>query len=241
MRPSQIAMLSAAGVVVAVMLSTASWIALSAELEPEGAGNEQLTRTLALAGFTGVEVNGNWDVTIERGDTAAVELSYPSGFENRATAQVENGRLVIGGYTSGFKGGFWNRLDDGRNSRRWTVRVTMPSLDTLEVSGASSIAFSGFEGSKLAAHVSGAADVRGREGRYRDLDVSLSGAGSLDFRDVVATNAKVALSGVGSIRLRVDGGVLTGNASGAGSIEYSGTVSMEQINKSGFVSVRHRN
>lgn len=241
MRTSQIAMLSAIGAVAAAMLLTASWIALSAELDPEASSNELRTRSVALAGATGVEVHGNWDVTIERGDAATVELSYPAGLDNRATAEVSNGRLVIGANTSGFRGGFLYRLDEGRNSGRWTARVTMPSLDTLEVSGASSIAFSGFEGAKLATRVSGAADVRGRSGRYSDVDVALSGAGSVDLRDVVAVNANVSLSGVGSIRVHLDGGSLTGNASGAGSVEYSGTVSSEQINKSGVVGVRHVN
>src|SRR6185295_2500312 len=132
-------------------------------------------------------------------------------------------------------------FDDGRNSRRWTARVTMPSLESLDVSGAGAVTFSGFEGATLAVNVSGAADVRGHAGRYRDLDIALSGAASVDLRDVVATSATVALSGAGSIRVHLDGGTLTGNASGAGSIEYSGTVSAERVSKSGFVGVRHVN
>jgi hypothetical protein len=234
-------MLSAIGAVVAVMLASASWIALSAELEPEATTNEQRTISPALTGFTAVEVQGNWDVTIERADVATVELSYPAALQSRATARVENGRLVIGVNTNGFRGGFLSRLDDGRNARQFTARVTMPSLEALTVSGTGKVTFLGFEGTGLAVHVSGAADVRGRAAHYRDLDISLSGAGSLDLRDVVATNASVALSGVGSIRLQLDGGTLTGNASGAGSIEYSGTVAEERVNKSGIVSVRQVN
>lgn len=240
MRPSQIAMLAAIGVIVAILLATASWIALSATLAddvPEALWKEQRTRSVALDNFTGVEIHGQWEVTIERGDAWAVELSYPAALEKRASAQVEDKQLVIGNYTHGL----WTPFGDERDRTRMTARVTMPSLDTLGVSGAAKVTFSGFEGPRLSVAASGATNLRGQSGRYRDLDLALSGAGSIDLSGVVATNANVVLSGVGSVKLRLDGGTLRGNASGAGSIEYSGTVSEERIDKSGAVGIRHTN
>jgi hypothetical protein len=239
MRPSQIAMLAAIGLVMAVLLATAAWIALSAALGddvPEALWKEQRTRSVTLDGFTGVEVRGQWEVTIERGDTWAVELSYPAAAENRASAQIEDQRLLIGTFTTGF----WTHFGE-REGLKMTAHVTMPSLETLSVSGAAKVTFSGFEGPRLGVTASGATNLRGASSRYRDLDLVLSGAGSIDLSDVVGTNANVVLSGVGSVRLRLDGGVLKGTASGAGSIEYSGTVSEERIDKSGAVGIRHTN
>jgi hypothetical protein len=236
MRPSQISLLAAIGLAAAVLLGVAAWIALSATYSggvPAAAWQEQRTRSVALEGFTGVEVRGQWELMIERGDRWAVELSYPAAVDDRASAELEDQTLVIGAGMSGFRTGF------GRGPRM-TAHVTMPSLETLEISGAAHLEFSGFEGTKLTVRASGATDLEGRASRYRDLELSLSGAGMLDLRDVIATNANVNLSGVGSIELRLDGGVLSGNASGAGSIDYSGTVAEERISKSGAVSVRRR-
>jgi Putative auto-transporter adhesin, head GIN domain len=240
MRPSQIALLAAIGLVVAVLLATAAWIALSATFAdevPEALRKEQRTRSVALSGFTGLQVRGPWEVTVERGDAWAVELSYPAALEDRTLAQVENDQLVIDWHTRGFLA----RFDDGRDGLRMKARVTMPSLETLGVSGAASVTFSGFDGTTLAVMASGATNLRGLSSRYRDLELGLSGAGQLDLRDVVATNAHVNLSGVGSIKLRLDGGTLSGSASGAASIEYSGTVSEERIARSGAVGIRHTN
>lgn len=239
MRPSQIAMLAGIGMVVAALLATAAWVALSAALAddvPEALWKEQRSRSFELDGFTGVEVRGQWEVTIERGDSWAVELSYPAAAENRASARIDDQRLMIGLFTAGSLTRFGQRP-----GARMSARVTMPSLETLSVSGAAKVTFSGFEGPKLGVTASGATDLRGASSRYHDLDLVLSGAGSLDLSDVFATNADVVLSGVGSLKLQLDGGVLKGTASGAGSIEYAGTVSEERIGKSGAVAIRHTN
>jgi hypothetical protein len=236
MRPSQISLLAAIGLAAAVLVGLAAWIAFSATYAggiPEAAWKEQRTRSVALEGFTGVEVRGQWAVTIERGDAWTVELSYPAAVEDRASAELEGRMLVIGSRLNGFRTGF------GRGPRM-SARITMPSLETLEISGAAHLEFSGFEGTELNVRASGATDLTGRSSRYRDVQLTLSGAGKLDLRDVIATNANVNLSGVGSIQLQLDGGVLSGNASGAGSIDYSGTVSEERIVKSGAVTVKRR-
>ena len=76
-------------------------------------------------------------------------------------------------------------------------------------------------------------------GFTRTIDVTTSGAGDVDLEEVTVTNAEVSVSGAGSIALRMAGGRLTGELSGAADVRYSGTVSEESISRSGAADVRH--
>jgi hypothetical protein len=69
----------------------------------------------------------------------------------------------------------------------------------------------------------------------------MSGAGNIDFDDVLVTNADVQVSGAGNLRLNMAGGRLTGHMSGAGNLDYRGTVSEQSVSTSGVVNVRRRN
>jgi hypothetical protein len=119
--------------------------------------------------------------------------------------------------------------------------ITMPALESVHISGASMLAFSGFAGRALSVELSGAGQLRGNASRFDRLDLDMSGAAAIDLSDVVVTDAEVDISGAGSVKLQMAGGRLTGDLSGAASLEYSGTVSEERVDKSGFVNVRRRN
>jgi hypothetical protein len=88
--------------------------------------------------------------------------------------------------------------------------------------------------------VSGAVELRGTASRFETLTLDLSGAGSVDLGDVPVTDAAVDVSGAGNVTLRMAGGRLTGDMSGAANLGYFGTVSEETIEKSGFVNVSRR-
>ena len=75
--------------------------------------------------------------------------------------------------------------------------------------------------------------------RFDTLKLTISGAVAVDFGDVTFTDADVRASGASNVKLRMAGGKLTGNISGAGHITYSGTVSEQSISASGAVRVEH--
>ena len=66
----------------------------------------------------------------------------------------------------------------------------------------------------------------------------MSGAGNADLDEISVTNADVSVSGAANVRLRMAGGRLTGEMSGAGNLAYRGTVSEQSVDTSGFVNVR---
>ena len=233
MRNSQRVMAGLLGGIVVLMILVALWIAVTAPEPPELSG-QRTTRTYDLADFQGVEVSGQWQVTIERGDAWRVAVEAPvEVFED---VQV---RLSGDGEDVDLEAPWWFGDGDGENMLEATI--TMPALESLDISGTSRVRFSGFEGRTLSLDVSGAGDIRGAASRFDELTLDSSGAVNVDFGDVTVTDAEVDISGAGNVTLRMAGGRLTGDLSGAANLTYSGTVSEESIDQSGFVNVRRRN
>lgn len=232
MRNSHRAVILALGFVAAVMIAFGVWIRLVAEPVPELSG-ERTSRTYDLNGFDGVETNGQWRVTIERGDAWRVEVEMPVELADEIEVEVRSDRLSLG-FGQGWCPGCF------RDGLELQATITMPAMESLESSGASTIAFSGFDGSTLSLDVSGAGRLRGTASRFDRLELDMSGAAEIDLDDVPVMDADVDISGAGNVDLRMAGGRLSGDISGAANLEYSGTVSAETIDRSGMVNVRRR-
>lgn len=232
MRKSQTAVLSVLGLIVVLMVGIAAWVRLFAEPMPELSG-ERAARTFDYSGFDGVDVSGQWDVTLERGDTWRVAIDVPAELAGDVTVELDGNELSLR-----FERGWWPDGFSADNGLEATI--TMPTLASLDVSGASTVRLAGFEGAALAIDLSGAGDLRGTASRFDRLALDMSGAANVDFADVPVTDADVDVSGAGNVRLRMAGGRLTGEMSGAGNLEYYGTVSEERIERSGWVNVRRR-
>jgi hypothetical protein len=109
----------------------------------------------------------------------------------------------------------------------------MPELAAAEVSAAGSLEFTGFSGQRLELDLSAAGQLEGHSGRYDTVVLDVSAAGRVDLRDVPVVNADVDLSGAARVVLTMSGGVLTGSLSGAGTIEYYGTIREQRVDVSG--------
>lgn len=230
MRKSHIAMLSAVGVVVLGTVAFASVIrvALSEGAEVREVG-DRIDQRLELRGFDRIGIEGSWTVTVRQGAEWAVQVSYPEGVEDDFDVRVEDGRLVLEYARPGF---WWF----GRGADL-DAEIVMPQLSALDLAGAAELDLSGFEGDRLEIDVAGAADMRGRASRYSSLELSVSGAADVDFRDLVVTDARVNLAGASDVTLGMDGGVLSGQIAGAGSVEYFGEVREESVSISGLADV----
>ena len=232
MRASQRAVATVLGLAVALIVGAAAWLRLTAEPAPELSG-ERTSRTYDYSEFDGVAVQrGQWQVAIERGDAWGVTVELPVELIDDLQVEVEDGALSLG--TSGQ----WFR--DFGDGNGFEARITMPELRELDLTSASSVTFAGFDGAALAIDMAGAGQLRGASSRFDDLTLDLSGVGNVELDDVSVTNADVDISGAGNVKLRMAGGRLTGDVSGAGNLEYSGTVSEQSVQSSGFVNVRRR-
>ena len=99
MKRSVAAVVTAIGIVAALMLALALWVRVAAPSRdelPRNPSGERATRSYDFAGFTGIETSGQWQVTLVRGDAWAVEVSYPAELERFMAVRKDGDTLVLG-------------------------------------------------------------------------------------------------------------------------------------------------
>lgn len=238
MKRSLVALLSAIGVVAAVMLALALWIRFTAPPREElpTLSGQRTTRSYDIEGFTGIETSGQWQVTLVRGDAWTVELSYPLELERFIDVRKGGDALILG-YNA--DGAWWSDFGS-KDALGMSARIVMPALEKIELGGASRLELAGFEGAELEIDVSGAVAIESRDNRYDELDLALSGAGRADLGGVTATDAHIDVSGALNVTLRMAGGTLSGDVAGVSNVEYFGTIASQDIDTSGVASLEHR-
>lgn len=241
MRKSQIILLSAFAFV--VLLVTGGVIAtriIVAQIESSrysGAAaarpaGQQVSRHPDVSGFSKIDARGDWDLAVTRGDKWDVMLSYPDGMQKHLSAHVEGDRLVLQSEHIGF--GFFF----GGHQGKVKATIVMPELTAVDLSDSTTVNLAGFKGDDLEIRVSGSSNLRGRDSAYKKLNLVVSGAANVNFADVVTDDAHVVLSGVGNVVLNMNGGTLSGQISGVGSLRYHGKVASQNVAVSGVSSVQ---
>jgi hypothetical protein len=167
-----------------------------------------VTETRHVGAFTEVELAGASTVTIGVGGEQQVVVRADDNLVDEVTTEVRGGMLVVGS-----TGSFETVVP-------MTVRLTVPSLDAVGLSGSGSIAVDGHELDALAVVLSGSGTIRGA-GSVTTLDVDLSGAGNVELEQLHARDAAVDVSGTGSVVVHVTG-TLDADVSGTGSVVYTG-------------------
>jgi len=231
MRTSQRVVAATLGAIVVLLLVIAISTRVAAPTAPELSG-ERASRTYDYRNFDGLEISGEWQVTVERGDMWRVAVDAPAEILDDLRVEQEGDRLELQIDGESWFGGF------GRNNDGPEATITMPALESIQLSGASRVSFSGFDGDRLSIASSGASELRATASRFDTLTLELSGAGNADLDEISVTNAEVSVSGAANVTLNMAGGRLTGAMSGAGNLEYRGTVTEQSIDTSGFVNIR---
>ena len=192
------------------------------------------TETRDVSGFDAIELSGFGSMHIEQGEDYEVELSGSESVLDRTETEVRGSTLRIGQYRQ------WSIWPFFTGPQRLDVRVTVPSLERVTVSGAGDVSIEGLEGERFEFRLSGAGDLTARDvdldalrvelsgagsarisGKARTQEVVLSGAGDYDGRDLESSDARVEVSGAGSVVVWAEER-LDVQASGAGSVEYYG-------------------
>jgi hypothetical protein len=145
-----------------------------------------------LKGFTRVNFGVSGDLYINIGKEFKLELEGSKSLLEDIVTEVSSGKLII-------KKENWRM----NMNEKVTIRITMPELDGLGVSG------------------SGKAEVLDPI-KTTDLDLSVSGSGRLVTGEIAVTNIECGISGSGSIEIRGNGTAVDGEISISGSGNYSG-------------------
>jgi hypothetical protein len=235
MKTSQKALLAGLGFLAFLLIVGAVWsrVGVTTGLQLSG---ERTALAPTLSNFAAIDASGTWNVTVARGDAWRVDLDVPIELVDRIEARVEDDRLVLG-----LDGGTWFGGCSIPDRCRLKANISLPELRAVSLSGATQFDFGGFDGTALEIEMSGAGEIDGDSSRYDDLELTVSGAGNVDLDGVTTTNAEVSVSGAAHVELRMGGGRLRGNLSGASGLVYSGTVSEESVSESGASNVRRAN
>lgn len=220
-------LLSIVGLVGAVRVSLTDFFGEAGAQEPANEDRVQAILSPNLRNFDRVVVRESWVVDLTQGNDWQVELSYPDDVE--VEVGVDGDLLVLDREGGGPGWRWW-----GDRSRRFRADITMPALSELDIEGAAQVNLRGFEGERLGIQVGGAANIEGYDGRFDLLDLVIAGAANVQLNGILVTDAEVDLSGASNVELRMNGGELTGKMSGFGNLSYSGDVSDERVNVSGF-------
>ena len=184
---------------------------------------EVSSETRTVPAFTEVAAGGGIQIELATGEQQVVVTAQPNILDI-TTTEVSGSRLTVdteSGYVT---------------PRGIVVKVTVPRLTVLELSGGATADGAVGAVDDLAVALSGGARAT-LSGSTTDLDVGASGGAIADLGDLRATSARVELSGGVVATLDVTG-ALTGNASGGVVLTLRSTPTSTDVETSGGAVVR---
>ena len=163
------------------------------------------TQEYSITDFTNVQVSSAFEIEINAGDTYSVKIIAPEKMFERITVEKVGDTLEVG---TNIK--FWTFWNSWGNAK---LEVTMPELEILDMSGATSGTVKGFASAK-------------------DFQLNISGASHLDM-DIEAYDTSIMISGASSLEGDLDAHDVRMNISGASSLELEGIINNLNLQASG--------
>jgi hypothetical protein len=183
-----------------------------------------------VADFDAIEVDGDVRLEVEIGEASALVLRGQPAVIQRTETTVTGSTLRIDVRRKEWS---W-----GKERRRLTVRISMPSLRALDLDGANDVRLRGFSGGESTINVRGAARIEG-SGELDRLTVYMAGAGHADFDRLTTNDAKVTVDGVGRVLVHPKQS-LDATMNGVGAILYSGSPREVSSSMNGLGSIGKR-
>ncbi len=188
----------------------------------QGSGTSK-TETRNVSVFNKIEASGAINVEVFVQNGFSVEVQADDNLLANIKTEVSGDTLKI--YSE----------DSISPKTRINVKISMPEIENLEVSGASSGIMSNVKADSLELKASGASKIK-IDGTAKDLEADASGASTIDAENLKVENAKVDASGASSAAVSASN-ELKVEASGASKISYVGEPKNIKQNSSGASSV----
>jgi|SRR5580704_1171534 len=189
------------------------------------------SRSVDAKDFTAVEVDGPFEVTLERGDKFNVTITGDDNLLPLVDVQNAAGKLSIG-------------IQSGQNVRPKAglkAKINMPAIEAVDLRGACSGSINGFKGGKdLKVNVEGASTITGEiqavkltleaggasqiklTGKARECRAEAQGASQLHLGDLAVEKAVVQLDGASSGAVKASD-KLDYELNGASHLDYRGS------------------
>jgi Putative auto-transporter adhesin, head GIN domain len=177
--------------------------------------------------FTNLDISGEWDITIKYGMVFDINIDARRG-------TIEPYEIKKTGNTL-----FLTENPQSEINRKLTAVITMPELKGFNSTGGVKLDLNGFIEPDLILNFKGGAWASAENCQFDNLHLNSAGAINLEFGKIKIVNVDVQLKGAGNLIFHMDGGILSGNASGAVNIEYSGEARQE-IQSAGLANIERR-
>ena len=176
-----------------------------------------------VSGFKGVDVGGVFEVEIIAGNDFEVKVEADENLLQYIKTEVDGGVLKI------------SSTERIRSHEPLRVRVSAPTIESLEASGVCKVSLTGVKNNELTIGTSGASKVI-LTGETSWLSIDVSGASSVEGESLKAENAKIEASGASKVNVFVTGRLVS-DASGASKIGYTGNPASVEKSASGASKV----
>ncbi len=196
----------------------------------------RVSQDRTVEAFHAIEIAGTGTVHVTQGSATSVRVEAEPSVIEKVTTRVNDGRLVIDTPGATYCGLFSSLAR--RPRPEVDVHVSLPALDSLEISGAGEFLGAGpIRTEDLLCVITGAGSIElsGTAVRQR---VRLEGTGNVRNFLLASSECSVDLSGMGECQINVSR-ELVANLSGMGSIVYAGHPAVRQAS-SGVGTVRPR-
>lgn len=191
----------------------------------QGSGNVK-SETRNLANFK--EINASNAITLEitAQKDFALTIEADDNLLEHIKTEVSGGTLTI------------STKDKISSKNKIKVKVSMPELVDLNLSGASTAEVSGVKTDSLKLNANGASKIN-IGGEVKSLDAIASGASGINAENLKTENAKANSSGASSVTVSPTGD-LDADASGASTIIYTNEPKNIKQNSSGVSSIKKK-
>lgn len=201
-------------------------IIVNRDNEPVVQGSGRYVREARAAGsFSAIESVGSERLEIAVGAAPSVEIEIDDNLLGNLTTRIENGVLKIGS-----KGSF-------STTRAPVVRVTLPSLEAVRLSGSGDAEIRGLQGGTLSLDSRGSGGFHAPSGRADRVTLRLAGSGESDLTRLQVAHFAVDLSGSGEARIRADDSI-DATVNGSGAVLYGGAAADVEVQVNGTGSAR---
>ena len=198
-----------------------------------------MTQTRELIKFHSIDLRSFGKVVLAGGPEQKVEVVAEEDLQSRVRTEVEGGVLVVG---LRWWLGALLRVPELSEAE---VRITMPELRSVRLSGAGQVRGEGLlqvdeldlrlsgagrvvlqvQGRRVGVQLSGAGAVE-LSGTAEELEIRLSGAGAVRAEGLAVRRVRIRTSGAGECRVQA-AETLEAEVTGAGSVRYRGSPRVE--------------
>jgi phage shock protein PspC (stress-responsive transcriptional regulator) len=185
-----------------------------------------LTDQYGLEGFKGVELSGIMNVTIQQGEKFAIDMGTDTKLRERYDVYMDGTTLVIS-YDDKRKF-FWNNKFWG-DADEIKIKITMPALSDLSVTGAGKVNLSGFDEMEMDIDLMGAIEADG-DFNAQTLNIDITGASILDMRgngNLLEAN----ITGASSLKaygFEVDHAIIEAHGASTAKVNVTGQLEMSR-------------